>query len=179
MQLMIVDDEETIREVIGESVGDLFDEVIYASDGLEAYEKISENRPDVVISDFNMPRMDGLELLKLLGERNVNVPVIWLTGRGTQQIRKQAWAFGVYDYFEKPFKVDEIRECLVGVRELDRDARLYELCRSAMHVNFDQISLLLEKPTVKAFYERCLSEGISATSKIQQMIEHELGRESE
>ena len=179
MQLMIIDDEEFIREVIGESVGDLFDEVVYASDGLEAYEKISENRPDVVISDFNMPRMDGLELLKLLGERNVNVPVIWLTGRGTQEIKKQAWTFGVYDYFEKPFKVEEIRECLVDVMALDRETRLYELCRSAMHVNFDRISLLLAKPTVKAFYERCLSEGISATSKIQQLIENELGRESE
>jgi YesN/AraC family two-component response regulator len=171
MQLMIVDDEEYVREVIGESVSDLFESVIYAADGIEAYQKIFENRPDVIISDFNMPKLDGLELLKLLGEQNLNIPIIWLTGRGTHQIRKQAWAFGVYDYFEKPFDVEAIRECLEGVKMLDKSTRLYELCRSATKVNFEQISLLLEKPTFKAFHDRCLEEGTSATSKIQQLIE--------
>lgn len=172
MKLMIVDDEEYVREVIGESVGDLFSKVVYASDGVDAYRKITEDRPDVIISDFNMPKLDGLELLKLLKEKDLNIPIIWLTGRGTYQIKKNAWAFGVYDYFEKPFEVDAVRECLIGLKTLtSADEGVTEMCQMASKVNFEQISLMLEKPTFKAFYDRCMSEGTSATTRIQKLIE--------
>lgn len=85
-------------------------DVQIAFDGLEAMEKISELRPDLVLLDIMMPRMDGFEVLEKLkaSPDTENIPVIMLTARKSREDMEKAKALGAVEYITKPFKAVEV-----------------------------------------------------------------------
>lgn len=107
MRVLIVDDTESVRmalclvmEHLGHSVVGL------ARDGAEALEKYQLTRPEVVLMDVRMPKLDGLKSTTLLIERDPKARVLMLTGgRTTVQVARQAGAFGL---LEKPFDIDAL-----------------------------------------------------------------------
>ena len=82
--------------------------VITAMDGQRGLNRILTDKPDLVILDLNMPKMDGLEVLSALRERRVNVPVILTTFYGSEQVAQQALRLGAMDYLVKPYKVTDM-----------------------------------------------------------------------
>jgi len=72
---------------------------------------------DIIITDFAMPRMDGLEFLNLAQERCPEVPVIMITGYGTADTAMEAMAKGAFDYLPKPFSLDDLRATVVAANE--------------------------------------------------------------
>ncbi len=86
-------------------------DVVCASDGQEAWERIQEQVPDILVTDYQMPRMDGLELAKKIHEtpETHNTPVVMLTAKGfelsRQEIREQ---YGILDLVSKPFSPREL-----------------------------------------------------------------------
>ena len=85
-------------------------DVQIAFDGLEAMEKISELRPDLVLLDIMMPRMDGFEVLEKLkaSPDTEKIPVIMLTARKSREDMEKAMALGAVEYITKPFKAVEV-----------------------------------------------------------------------
>ncbi len=106
-QVMIVDDEpdmlSMLRIITAKHCGC---EVIVASSGRVALDKLSQYRPDVILSDIKMPDLDGLELLKKVREYDQTISVIIMTGYGTIDIAVQALKNGAYDFLQKPFDKD-------------------------------------------------------------------------
>lgn len=109
-KILVVDDEINIRRLVQvnlEKEGYIIDQ---ASDGVEALEKVKENKPDLVILDVMMPRKDGFETLKDLmsNPQTANIPVIMLTARAQDTDIFQGWASGVSCYLTKPFSPKEL-----------------------------------------------------------------------
>jgi two-component system NtrC family sensor kinase len=82
--------------------------VITAMDGERGLSRILSEKPDLVILDVNMPKMDGLEVLSALRERQVTIPVILTTFYGSEQVAQQALRLGAVDYVVKPYKVTDM-----------------------------------------------------------------------
>lgn len=108
IRVLIADDDEVCREILQDAIQREGVEVILATDGIEALERLSEAPSDILISDLNMPRMDGLTLLKKARQQHPNILTIIITGYGSLQSAIEAIRLGAYDYIQKPFKIEEI-----------------------------------------------------------------------
>ncbi len=110
--VLAVDDSLSARRSLAQFVQDAGFEVRTARDGLEAIEIINSKRPDLVLADLEMPRMNGLELTAHLraNQTTHDLPVIMITSRSTAKHRHEAEAVGVDTYLTKPFMEDDLLE---------------------------------------------------------------------
>lgn len=109
---LVVDDSLSARRSLAEFVKDIGYDVLMARDGIEAIEVIEGNRPDIILVDLEMPRMNGLELTSHLRTKveTKDIPVIMITSRSTEKHRSMADAAGINAYLTKPFSEDELLE---------------------------------------------------------------------
>ncbi|HRJ77946.1 MAG TPA: sigma-54 dependent transcriptional regulator [Planctomycetota bacterium] len=122
--VLIVDDEDFMRDSLGAILSKAGHGVVAARDGLAAEKKLDERSFDCVITDLKMPRMDGLELLKRVRARG-QTPVIVVTAHGTIDTAIEAMKAGAADFVQKPFGAEEILARLdkaLGLARLQREA---------------------------------------------------------
>ncbi|AXX87980.1 MULTISPECIES: response regulator [Malaciobacter] len=120
MKILIVDDSSTMRRIIGNVVMQLgfskedFDE---AEDGVKAWKLLSESHFDIILTDWNMPNMNGLELVKKVRSEgnHQKTPIIMITTEGGKSEVITALKAGVNNYIVKPFSADILKEKLDGV----------------------------------------------------------------
>ena len=114
--VLVVDDEENIRIILAYTLRLNGFEVYLAKDGLTGLELAREKKPDVIVLDWMMPEMDGLEVLSELekDEGTKEIPVIMLTAKGTMLDVGQALYQGAVDYILKPFEPEELVEIVRG-----------------------------------------------------------------
>ena len=112
-RILVIDDSpdivDMIQTLVLESEGY---EVLTATGGEEGLEMILAENPDLVILDERMPRMNGLEVLEALRDKKVEVPVIFCTVHGSEDLVIQAFRLGVRDYVMKPFELDEMKDAV-------------------------------------------------------------------
>jgi two-component system response regulator AtoC len=130
-RVLVVDDEPSVRAALKELVQGRGWEPILARSGAEALELV--DRADAVVTDFSMPGMDGMELLRSLHERDESLPVILLTAHGSERLAVRAIRSGAYEYVTKPFDVDEMLLALDRALEA-RALRLRNRQLTAEHV---------------------------------------------
>ncbi len=108
--ILIVDDEPHIRHVLDIKLSKAGHRIIAATDGEEGFELAQEHRPDLIISDFQMPRLNGLELCKKLREQEGTrlIPIVLLTARGLLLDESQLENTSVVDVLAKPFSPREL-----------------------------------------------------------------------
>ena len=108
--MLVVDDSLTVRRVTQRLLVREGYRVALAKDGLEALERVAEERPTVVLSDIEMPRMDGFDLVRnLRGDAALaSLPVIMITSRIAQKHRDYANELGVDHYLGKPYGEEEL-----------------------------------------------------------------------
>ena len=107
MRVLIVDDEEMIREVLREYVEFEGNEAFEAADGMEAVRLCRENDYDVILMDVMMPHLDGFSAVKEI-KKMKDIPVIMLSARGEEYDKLFAFELGVDDYVTKPFSPKEV-----------------------------------------------------------------------
>jgi len=112
--ILIVDDEQSMRDFLKILLMKEGYSVITAADGEEALEALENKTVDLVVSDIRMPSMSGLELLETIRERDVDLPVIMITAFASPNDAVQAMKNGAYDYISKPFNVDEIKSVIAS-----------------------------------------------------------------
>lgn len=117
MQILVVDDDRAVRDSLARSLTYSGYEVATAEDGLEALGALSTKRPDAVIMDVMMPRLDGLETTRMLRQSGNDVPILILTARDAVGDRVDGLDAGADDYMVKPFALDEL---LARLRALTR-----------------------------------------------------------
>lgn len=106
-KLLVVDDEEKIREVIREYAEFNNYQVIEARDGMEAVNLCKTETPDLIIMDIMMPRLDGFSACKEILKTN-DIPVIMLSARGEEYDKLFGFELGIDDYVTKPFSPKEL-----------------------------------------------------------------------
>lgn len=117
-RVLIVDDSSVMRKIVGRSLrqaGLEVQEVLEASNGSEALTVARENPLDLILSDINMPLMDGLEFVRQLRaiESAQDVPVVMITTEAGEAHVVQALSSGASGYIRKPFTPDQIKERVI------------------------------------------------------------------
>jgi len=107
-RILIAEDEANLRLVLQKELERLGYRVQAAPDGEAALRKLEESNVDVLLCDINMPRMDGMELLRRVYQRPNPPEVIMLTGQATVETAVEAMKLGAYDYLTKPYSITEL-----------------------------------------------------------------------
>lgn len=107
MKVLIVDDEEMIRNVLKEYVEFEGNEAFEAADGMEAVRMCRDNDYDIILMDVMMPRLDGFSAVKEI-RKTKDIPVIMLSARGEEYDKLFGFEIGVDDYVTKPFSPKEV-----------------------------------------------------------------------
>jgi len=115
LKVLIVDDSSVMRKIVERSLrqaGLDLSEVVEASNGAEALAEVQKGSLDMILSDINMPVMDGLEFLKCLAgvETAKGVPVVMITTEGSEARVVEALSAGAKGYLRKPFTPDQVKE---------------------------------------------------------------------
>ena len=106
--ILIVDDEEFVRDVLCAMIGSLGYRAVVAESAEQALESLNQTPVDLVITDLTMPGMDGLALAQKLLKQDPNRPVLLLTGYADLDSARQAVSVGIYEYFVKPLERDDL-----------------------------------------------------------------------
>jgi signal transduction histidine kinase/FixJ family two-component response regulator len=112
-KLLLVDDEEGIRKVLGISLTDLGYQVLTAENGEEALEIFRRENPPIVLTDIKMPVMDGIELLRKIKDESPDSEVIMITGHGDMDLAIKSLKYRAIDFVTKPIN-DDILEIALG-----------------------------------------------------------------
>jgi len=115
IRILVADDDLLMRTLITVSLSDIA-ETIEASDGGQAMTLFEENEFDLIILDWEMPGMSGLDVLKAIRARRSRVPIIMVTAKAEREQILQALHVGASDYLIKPFEIDALREKLKKLR---------------------------------------------------------------
>jgi two-component system chemotaxis response regulator CheY len=118
MKIVVVDDSRAMRMIVVRTLrqaGFAGHEVLEAENGREGLELVAEHAPDLILSDWNMPEMTGIEFLKALRARGNPTPFCFVTSEGSEEMREQAAAAGALGLIAKPFTADAFSDILSPV----------------------------------------------------------------
>jgi DNA-binding NtrC family response regulator len=151
-RVLIADDEESLRFVLRELLsreGCLVEE---ARDGQEALDKAREAGFDLYLLDMKMPRLDGLKALREIRGIYPEALAVMITAFGTQQMAIEALKSGAYDYFTKPFNMEELR--VVLMRALEKQGLLRQLYELRERVGDDRGRLIGDSPAARQIHRQ-------------------------
>jgi DNA-binding NtrC family response regulator len=111
-QILIVDDNPHMSSLLADTLEFFSYQGIAAKDGEEALRKLEEKSFDMVITDLRMPKMGGMDLLRTIKDKFPNLPVVVITGFGTDSSKSDAFSARADGFLSKPFRIDEIQELL-------------------------------------------------------------------
>ena len=126
-QILIVDDDDALRESLSLILGAEGYSVLTAADGTEALRLVEDRPIDVVLCDLRMPGLDGFELIPQIARRIPGVPIILMSAHGTDDLAVEAIQRGAYDYLAKPFQPSDIRLMLLKAHEREQLRRRNDL----------------------------------------------------
>ncbi len=162
-RILVVDDEESIREFLEIMLKKEGYEVTTAEDGARAKDILTKKSFDMIVSDLQMPNMTGIELLKHVKESYPDTVFMLITAFGTTETAVDAMKMGAYDYVTKPFKIDEVRMNIANAlrsqnlevevrtlkKELVKEYSFQNMVGNSapMHAIFDLIKRVSQTPT--------------------------------
>jgi two-component system nitrogen regulation response regulator NtrX len=167
--VLVVDDESDIRSslrMILEYEGYAFCE---ASSGEEALKRIESERPEAVLLDIKMPRMDGLEILARIKQADPALPVVVISGHGTIATAVEATRLGAFDFMEKPLERDRV---LLVMRNALRSGRLEKENRDLKLTFEERFNMIGESEAMKAVSEQI---ALAAPTKASVLVTGESG----
>ena len=117
MNILVVDDCQTTGKLLGHYLKSRGYAVVFAENGLDALEKLGSNDINLILTDLNMPYMDGMELIKTLrSDPNwVNIPILMVTTENDDVEREKAFSSGVNGYVVKPITGDTIAQNIKSI----------------------------------------------------------------
>jgi len=123
--ILVVDDDPYIREALEDRLASLGYQVMLAADGNDALDLFERDRPQLVLLDIELPGIKGIDVLKEIRRRDIEVPVIMITAYGSIDLAVEAMKQGAYDFIPKPFKPGHIP--LVVQKALERQRLMREV----------------------------------------------------
>jgi DNA-binding NtrC family response regulator len=148
-KILFVDDDASLREVIGFALGEQGHEVQALADGHRAIAALATFRPDLVITDLKMPGIDGMEVLRRVLETDPTVPVILLTAYGTIEEAVEAMKLGAYDYLAKPYNREELKLTVESALERRRLLNENRTLRARLREQGEKIELVHASPAME------------------------------
>lgn len=138
VRILVVDDDRAVRESLRRSLSFNGYSVELAHDGVEALDKIAAERPDALVLDVMMPRLDGLEVCRQLRSTGDDLPILVLTARDSVSERVAGLDAGADDYLPKPFALEEL---LARMRALLRRTKPDDDAAESIALRFSDLAL--------------------------------------
>ena len=148
-RILIVEDKESLRRVLAETLEGEGYGVAEAADGEEAIQKLSGERFDLVLTDLKLPRKDGIEVLRAAKENSPSAAVVLMTGFGTIDLAVQAMKEGAYDFLSKPVDTNYLLVLIERALERQRLWRENILFRSEMAERLSLPEIVGRSPKIK------------------------------
>jgi len=152
-RILIVDDEESFRNVLTVILKKEGYEVEGAANGEEGLSKVASTEFDHVLCDIRMPQMDGLEFLQASKKAGTEAPIIMMSAYGTVDTAIEAMKLGAYDYISKPFKPDEIILTLKKAEERERLRKENELLRKEVKKEYSFENIVSKNEKMNKIFE--------------------------
>ncbi|HXG04789.1 MAG TPA: response regulator [Candidatus Binatia bacterium] len=114
MRILVIDDQPAVAAVIADGLLEAGHQVMIAIGGLEGLEVLDKRRPDAVFLDLAMPDLDGVEVLRRIRARDPDLPVVVISGWGSEEAIASARALGVTEVLRKPEAVKNLASALSG-----------------------------------------------------------------
>jgi len=169
VRIMVVDDENTIRQGCSRVLTNRGYEVVMAENGRQALDILDNGPPDIILLDLKMPIMGGEEVLEITGARYPDIPVIIITGHGTVDTAVECMKKGAYDFVTKPFQIDQF------LLTITRAVEKRQLAQKAMQLEQENIRNLydldLEKSRLKTIINR-MANGVMVTNRNLEVVLH-------
>ena len=148
LKVLLVEDEQNLSRLLKDAIGDNFFSFSVANDGLEGIEKFEKISPDIVITDINMPNLNGLDMAQRLKSINPNIPIIILSAFSEKEKLFSAIDIGVTKYFLKPYDPAELLDYIeeiaprLGVKTIQLyDDFVFNKTTSSLYKNNRFVSL--------------------------------------
>jgi two-component system response regulator AtoC len=174
-KVLVIDDNKLILKYLKESIIKMGYEAIEAEDGEAGLQLIRKENPDLVITDYQMPGIDGLEVLARIRRSNATLPVILLTGFGDVVLTIKSIQLGAFDYLEKPVDLAKLKStiqyALNSVRVSNSLNQVLQVDASSENMLEDNI-LVGRTPQMKEIFKNI---GRISMSKVNVLIQGETG----
>jgi len=161
--ILLVDDEEGIRKVLGISLTDSGYHVLFAENGEEALRIFKEKQPEIVLTDIKMPGMDGIEVLRKIKHENPDTEVIVITGHGDMQLAIKSLKYEATDFITKPVDDTHLENALQKSRE-----RI--LLRKQLKSYTENLERLIQQKTEKLADAGRMQQTVQASSEKYQRL---------
>jgi len=168
-RILVVDDSRDVRDFVGRMVlaNEGYD-VLTAANGQEGFVVARDLQPDLIITDYMMPGMTGLDMLEALKESELTIPVILMTAEGSEELAVQAMRAGVYDYLIKPFDADVLLHTVGSVLKRYWTSQI----RQRLPAHLLEANLKLEKRIREMGTLVNVGKTVTAMLDIQQVLNH-------
>jgi DNA-binding NtrC family response regulator len=153
LRVLVVDDEERMAAVVAAALGRAGYECETCRSGEEALAALDARGADVVVTDWKMPGMDGVELLRRVHAKRPTLPVVMLTAFGNVPSAVAAMREGAFDYVVKPFDNDELRACVARALDLSRLERENRYLRQEVSSRYAPEAVVAESARSHALLE--------------------------
>lgn len=171
-KILIIDDEKAIRNTLKDILSYESHEVDLAQDGFEGLDKLDNNKYDIVLCDIKMPKMDGIEVLSAIMEKDLDIPVVMISGHGTVETAVEALKKGAYDFIEKPLDLNRLLVVLRNATERSNHVAEIKVLKQKLNRKYDMVG---ESPAIRHIKEiiervaptdaRVLIQGENGTGK--------------
>lgn len=165
-KILIIDDSTTIRSFLSEMLRPLGYAVLTASDGKRGLDKALAERPDLILLDFHLPRLSGIEILEALHKDYYEVPVILMTAHGSESVAVQAFRLGVKDYLTKPFETEQI---LKVIEKALTESRLRRE-RDQLMQRLEQINRQLERRLIDLSTLYAVGQSVTSLLDLEKLL---------
>ena len=138
-KILVIEDEDLVRQSYEDMLSFFGYEVESVPNGREGMSRITKNDYDIVITDLNMPEMNGIEVLKYIKKKKPYIEVIVITGYATLENAIEAMKVGAYDYFAKPVDIEHVRivlsKCVQQIQSRKENEELRSLTQRLKELN--------------------------------------------
>ncbi|MBW6490066.1 MAG: sigma-54 dependent transcriptional regulator [Lentimicrobium sp.] len=172
-KILAIDDDSIIRTLISGSLSSAGYEVITASDGESGLIKAETEKPDIIITDYQMPGISGLDVLTELKKAMPGIPVIVLTAFGDVPLTIKSIQMGAYDYIEKPIQMPELLEIIKNGLEVSLQSQtLSEIITPEIRKAIESNLLVGKAPSMREIFKNI---GRISINKVNVLITGETG----
>ncbi|MFC1538573.1 sigma-54-dependent transcriptional regulator [Candidatus Latescibacterota bacterium] len=152
-KILVIDDESLMREFIAESLTSQGYEVDSANNGMKALEIMNDETYDLVLTDYKMPKVTGMDVLRKALEKMPDCKVVIMTAYGTIEKAVEAMKIGAFDYITKPFGVEEILHLVKRALEFKTLQVENRLMQSELEEKYGYRNIIGESPAMKKVFD--------------------------
>ena len=174
-KILVIDDDKLVRKVFKLTLSKEGYDVLEAEDGRQGLQVIKAEQPDLVLTDFQMPGINGLEVIAEISRLKLNIPVIMLTGYGDVSLTIKSIQKGAYEFLEKPTKPEVLKSTVRNALDSAKTSRdLPDVISSEDEVEkeLDNNFLVGRTPRMKQIFKNI---GMISMNKVNVLIEGETG----